>query len=150
MLFHYIVSQEEQNVTPVSSEVTDSQLQSGGHDTTNTVTHESDEVLVSLEKHIPDTINMVTDSGSLQENTTHNSRSRNRSSSHPRASRATSTPGSRGGRTKRVPLKKPEQTSTPKQGIRKFITESKRKGMETSPENTIEPKSQRQDSDNGT
>ena len=108
-------------------------------------------MLVSLEKHIPDTINMVTDSGSLLENTTHNSRSRNRSSSHPRASRATSTPGSRGGRTKRVPLKKLEQTSIPKhvQGIRKFITESKRKGMETSPENTIETKSQRQDSDNG-
>ena len=66
----HTVSQEEHNVTPVSSEVTNSQLQSGGSDTRNTVTHASDEVLVPLEKHFPDSIHMVTDSGSLQENTT--------------------------------------------------------------------------------
>ena len=149
--------QEERTVSAVSCVVTDSFL-SGGCDsgnTGNTGAQANDDVSDDLDKQTSDGLCNETDNANLQENhqenTAHNSRPRNRSSPHSRASRNSSTPGSRGSRlSKRVPLKRPEQTSTPRQGIRKFITETKRKGMETSPENSTESKSQRQDNDTGT
>ena len=138
--------QEEHSVLAVPCAVADP-LQSGGCDSGNTGTQ------ADLKKQTSDSMCNETDSANYQENhqeNTHTSRPRNRSSPHSRASRNSSTPGSRGSKSKRVPLKRPEQTSTPRQGIRKFITETKRKGMETSPENSTESKSQRQDRDNGT